>query len=568
MITKVRLRNFKRIEDETFELTDFDLLVGANNSGKSTLLQALAIWQYCVIEFHRSKRKGSRGIQIVLPNFTALSLPEFVLLWKDKNERKNVKAGNKTKPEFIMIDIEVFWLSSENKELSLTVQLRYQSPQSIYAIPVDGWEYFKKMEQSDGFPKIVYVPPFSALEPFEKWQDDGNIRQNVGKGQPGSVLRNLLYRVVDKPDIPIRENKDWMEIKERIYEWFGVNLNFPEYEKGISTMIGLSFSSGKKDYDIISSGSGFHQILTLLAFLYGYPGISTILFDEPDAHLHVNLQKKILQYFKKQNKIQFLIATHAEEFIKGVEVNSIISMLSGQPKRIQSTEHVVRAMSEVDNIVVVKTKQSPYILYVEGEDDERILSAWSNILSKNEIYNKFHVFTLGGSTKDEMKKRCDSHFNALKQINSDVKRVVLFDHDEDNSFHPDAGNPVIKEWKRKNIENYLLVPDAWKKAALDALKADSFDLYNSSYQEIIDAFFSEQGIMLPKGFSWLNVKANIFEVVDGKKILFENQDSLFQRLKETNDLKINRERIANNMTVDLLHNDIITFFEFLTSVTQ
>jgi AAA15 family ATPase/GTPase len=65
MIQKVRLKNFKRIEDETFNLTDFDLLVGANNSGKSTLLQALAIWQYCIEQFRRAKRSGSNGVQIV-----------------------------------------------------------------------------------------------------------------------------------------------------------------------------------------------------------------------------------------------------------------------------------------------------------------------------------------------------------------------------------------------------------------------------------------------------------------------------------------------------------------------
>ena len=125
-----------------------------------------------------------------------------------------------------------------------------------------------------------------------------------------------------------------------------------------------------------------------MAFLYGYPGIKTILFDEPDAHLHVNLQRKILNYFKQQKKIQFLIATHAEEFIKGTEVNSIISMLSGQLKRVQSTETVIKAMSEVDNRVIIRTEQSPYILYLEGEDDERLLLAWAANLGKTEVFNK------------------------------------------------------------------------------------------------------------------------------------------------------------------------------------
>ena len=88
MITKLTLRNFKSIGDQTYAFTDFDLLVGRNNSGKSTILQALAIWQFCVDEFHRAKRSGSTGIQIVLPNFTALPVPEFNLLWKNRTDRE------------------------------------------------------------------------------------------------------------------------------------------------------------------------------------------------------------------------------------------------------------------------------------------------------------------------------------------------------------------------------------------------------------------------------------------------------------------------------------------------
>jgi predicted ATPase len=568
MIHKVRLKNFKSIKDEIFELTDFDLLVGANNSGKSTLLQALAIWQYCVDQFRRSKRSGNSGIQIILPNFTALPLPEFALLWKDKIERRYPEVDGKKKQEFILVEIEVFWVNSQNDEKSLNVQLRYQSPQSVYAIPAQGWSDFKQLEQTKEFPRIVYVPPFSGLEPNEIWYDDANVRKNVGKAQPGSVLRNLLFRVIDRQDKPIRENQEWKEIVKKVNDWFRVELNAPLYIKGESIEIEVTYKSGVKDFDIISGGSGFHQILTLLAFFYGYPGITTILFDEPDAHLHVNLQKKILNYFLQQKKIQFLIATHAEEFIRGVEINSIISLLSGQPKRIQTTEAVVKALSEVDNMVVIKTKQSPYILYIEGEDDERLLSAWASALDKTKLLNKFHCYFLRGSSKASMKNHSDSHFTALQQINPQVKRLILFDYDSNISFHPEKDNPVLKEWKRKNIENYLLIPDAWKQAVLDALNLAEFDLYNSRYQDIIDSFFSEQNLTLPKGSTWSNVKANIFEVVDGKKILFENADSLFQRLKLIDNLNLNREKVAANMSIDLIHEDIKEFFNELEIVTS
>ena len=107
MITKLTLRNFKSVSEQTYEFTQFDLLVGRNNSGKSTVLQALAIWQFCVDEFHRSKRSGSTGIQVVLPNFTALPVPEFNLLWKDRTDRYWPLVDGKKKQEYILIGIDV-----------------------------------------------------------------------------------------------------------------------------------------------------------------------------------------------------------------------------------------------------------------------------------------------------------------------------------------------------------------------------------------------------------------------------------------------------------------------------
>jgi len=271
MITKLTLRNFKSIREQTYNFTHFDLLVGTNNSGKSTLLQALAIWQFCIDEFGRAKRRGKRGVQIVLPNFTALPVPVFNLLWRERTD---------------------------------------------------------------------YVPPFSGLEDREERRDDGPLRKQVGKAQPGSVLRNLLLRVWDK------DEQGWRDIQEIVKKWFSVELISPKYLAGVDTQITCEYKQGGKAYDIIAGGSGFHQTLTLLAFLYGYHP-TTILLDEPDAHLHVNLQRNVLDYFRffnskaQEKNIQFLISTHAEEFIRGVEVNQIISLLSGEPRRIKSTPEIL-----------------------------------------------------------------------------------------------------------------------------------------------------------------------------------------------------------------------------------
>ncbi len=56
MITQLTLHNFKNISEQTYSFSHFDLLVGRNNSGKSTILQALAIWQFCLDELDKTPR--------------------------------------------------------------------------------------------------------------------------------------------------------------------------------------------------------------------------------------------------------------------------------------------------------------------------------------------------------------------------------------------------------------------------------------------------------------------------------------------------------------------------------
>jgi predicted ATPase len=580
VITKLTLKNFKSIEEQTYEFAQFDLLVGRNNSGKSTILQALAIWQFCVDEFRRNIRgkSGKQGRQFVLPNFSALPLPEFNLLWREKVDRRYPIQGSK-KLEYVLIEIDVTWITDTPKpqQCSFGVKLRYSSPQTIYAIPSEGWEHFRELEgkpdQSDSLlPVIAYVPPFSGLEPNEEWRDDGPLRKQVGKAQPGSVLRNLLLRVWEE------NPKDWSEIQRVIQQWFNLGLREPQYNKGVDTQIICEYKQGGKSYDIISGGSGFHQTLTLLAFFYGHKP-TTILLDEPDAHLHVNLQREILDYFKNQKapqrNTQFLIATHAEEFIQGVDVRQIISLLDKAPKRVESTPAILSAMADVSNLEITQLSELaiPILLYVEGETDERLLRAWSSVLNMQDVLNRVCFRVMRGGSKDKMRMDSDRHFEGIKQVIPSTQRLILFDYDDVATFHPEENNPVLYEWRRKNIENYLLVSAAWVRAALHKIGVSDNDIFLSPIRELIENFFASENLTLPSGQSWRNVKANIFQVVNGKKILFENSDSLFQRLKSyylpiqsTSVLELTRETVAVNMIADEIHADIYNFFAKLNRI--
>ena len=175
---------------------------------------------------------------------------------------------------------------------------------------------------------------------------------------------------------------------------------------------------------------------------------------------------------------------------------------------------------------------------------------------------------MGGGSKADMKLRADEHFSALRQIIPSVKRLMLFDFDEaEGAFQPPANNPVLFEWKRKNIENYLLVPEAWRRAALLKLRLAADDLFAQSSLALINGFFDDENLTLPKGKSWRTVSANVFAVVDGKRLLFENTNSLFQRLKSHEpSLQIIREELASTMLADEIHNDVHDFIGKLKSM--
>jgi len=561
MITKMVIRNFKSIQEQSYSFTNFDLLVGPNNSGKSSILQALAIWQFCIDEFHRAKRHGKSGIQIVLPNFTALPVPEFNLLWTEKRDRKYLV---KDKPEYILIEIYVTWRGFDGKDETFGVKVRYNSPQTVYAIPTEGWDVFRQYDRDKSLPVTAYVPPFSGLEPTEEWKDISILRKQVGKGQPGSILRNLLLLVVRNYE------KDWDEINSIVQSWFGIKIEKPRYEQGVDTQITCEYID-KKHYDIIAQGSGFHQTLTLLAFLYGYKP-TTILLDEPDAHLHVNLQREILDYFRKKSAerdIQFLIATHAEELIKGVDANRVVSLLQHKPIRESSTPDIIGAMANVTNLEVNQLRSSPYLIYVEGDTDERILRTWGGSLGVETDVGKLCFRAMRDGSKKEMKKDANKHFRSIQQIIPEAKRLMIFDYDtEETAFHPEETNEVLFEWRRKNIENYLLVPDAWKKAVRLVLSSDD-DLFLSPYDQIIKQFFADENLTLPPNKKWGDLDSNVFMVVDGKKILFDAKNSLFNRLRKNNaELSITREVVAGAMSESEIHQDVKMLFEKISLMVK
>jgi predicted ATPase len=470
MLTRIKLEHFKRFASETFDLTNEVVLAGPNNSGKTTLLQAVAVWnlalQHWIAEHaESSKAKQRTGVPISRNNFTALPLREMNLLWFDRDtafsrgEKEGLDAGQ---PKLISITL---YGTDAGQDWHLTVTLRYTNKEQIHVkLADDDGHIITDVPPAAREIRIVHVPPFSGIGAEETGFQRGFQNRLVGQGKPGDILRNLLLEVyrADQTDTKML----WRGLTDDVYELFGYRIKDPQYAEATDAYIRIDYTQGdaKTTFDIASAGSGFHQVLTLLGFFYARPS-SVLLLDEPDAHLHVILQQKVydkLRSVSHRRGCQLLISTHSEVILEDTDAEQILSFY-GRPHRLAVDVHrdqVREALKRLSSMDILSAENRQNILYVEDESDFKILFEFARVLGHRfaEFAASPFVFPIHGRDVREAR----AHFFALKAIYPDIQGVLLLDGDNRNLPDREIGTDklTILRWRRYEIENYLLHPEA------------------------------------------------------------------------------------------------------------
>src|SRR5215813_4556646 len=94
MINRVTIRRFKRFREETFEMPGHIVFAGPNNTGKTTVLQAIAAWGLSVnrwkeLNDFRTHNAVYARAPIARQAFSAVPLQVFDLLWNQRNYVKS-----------------------------------------------------------------------------------------------------------------------------------------------------------------------------------------------------------------------------------------------------------------------------------------------------------------------------------------------------------------------------------------------------------------------------------------------------------------------------------------------
>jgi len=238
MISKVTVENFKKFKQEEFFLSHSVVLAGPNNSGKTSLLQAISIWWLALQKWRqgkgsaRSKATRRTGQAITRKDFTALPLSEFDLLWNERATalRKNECQGGEKPgtPRLLHITLEGPSKSNPNETWQLTMELRYQGPEQIYVKPLLP-EGASELPPEAADINIVHCPPFSGIGSEERKLDIGAQNLLIGEGKPGDIIRNLILEISE-------DDEKWDQFVKDIQKLFGFTLIKPDYAPSMPFM--------------------------------------------------------------------------------------------------------------------------------------------------------------------------------------------------------------------------------------------------------------------------------------------------------------------------------------------
>ncbi|MBA8833157.1 ATP-dependent nuclease [Rhizobium leguminosarum] len=494
MIKSVELRRFKRFEAGKIDVssTGVTLLAGPNNSGKSTLLHALAVWSFCVFVLRRGKGDASvlsgyegQGYGISDDDFNPINLPDLKHLWHGLKTQFPGEEG-------YSLSIRVEWVHPKHGKHHLKISLSLTNDR-LFIRAED-----TSLHTCSALPEIVYLPPVAGLDAKEPFATPALRRSLLGRGLAGSVLRNVLYDLRrtnekkraslkgKKDKIPpadlkaLRENDPWERLQATLRETFGFEITVAEYDETFHTTLQaftqpVLFDEASKRYrnngvkrDLMVEGAGALQWICVYAYAVA-PETDILLLDEPDAHLHTSLQNVLIDALEglvADGDKQVLLATHSREVLLGAPLEKIISFEKVKPHYLKNEADRVRMFSglgETYDPFIDRVRRVKRILFAENDSDFRALKSIAASLGRP--LDKVECYP----TTDAHKARRE-FFRKLEKGMPGIRALSVRDRDtaplntvceqtlRDKSDNHALLNFASRTFRRRELENYALVP--------------------------------------------------------------------------------------------------------------
>jgi predicted ATP-dependent endonuclease of OLD family len=457
-ITTVNFTNFKALRRYSISLQDVNILVGPNNCGKSTVLSGFRVLEYA-LRTAKSKKAArvinADGYQSYGHNVPEAHMPISL---------ENVHTDYSDAPSKIE-----FKLTNKN---TLTLYFPEGGGCVLY------WDALgTTVATPSAFVKhfpitIQVIPVLGPIEQEEVIVTDETVRRAAGTPRASRHFRNYW-----------RKNPDgFTKFKALIEEtWPGMSIKAPELTSVLEQRLVMFCSENRLDRELSWAGFGFQIWCQLLTHVSRCENSDLIVIDEPEVYLHPDIQRQLLGILREVNP-DFLLATHSTEILGEADPSEIllIDKTKNSAKRLKDVEGVQQALDSlgsVQNLTLTQLARTRRILFVEGANDYKILRRFARVCGLSALASGVGLtpFESGGFSSWE---RVNALSWGLKNtLGADIKIGAVYDHDYWCDEQIQATKHELSQQltfahvhHRKEIENYLLVPNVLARAFESAAK--------------------------------------------------------------------------------------------------
>lgn len=463
----VEIENFKRYgARQRIELEHPAVLIGPNNCGKTSVLQAIALWSIGLktwrSESENSKAEKKTGKALNRLNILSVPVPKTRHFWNNLRVTKKdlrITAG---------VDVD-------GAPQAVTMIFRHHaSDELVYCEPAP-----ESLENQMAFRAacnldVALLYPMSGISADEAVILPQRIEFLLGRGSTAEVLRNICLKVSEQsPD-------DWLSIAKLMQRLFHVELSQPKVNDkgGVDLAYLQDGTSGEMDLGM--SGRGFQQMLLIFAHLYLHKG-SVLLIDEPDAHLEILRQQQVyvlLRDIAHQNNCQVILVTHSEVLLREALDSNLSLILHGLVENLANRNDIRASLKHFGAEHYVRAKETGHVLYAEGGTDMDMLRAFAERLRHPvaeflEDGGKLNVYYLqdnfpdaNRSAEEELERveggyglSADKHYSALKRMLPDLRGLAIQDNDGRGRVEATQGDLTKLVWRRYEAENYFISPE-------------------------------------------------------------------------------------------------------------
>jgi energy-coupling factor transporter ATP-binding protein EcfA2 len=443
---------FKAFENFSIQLRRFNVLVGPNNAGKSTILAAFRILSAAIRRAESRKAEWIPGPEGRVSghkiDLSSISVAEENLFFNyDEDE-----------PAYIR-----FRLSSGN-----ILTLYFPEREVCFLIPdAQGRPCSTPATFKTNFRcPIGFVPILGPVEHREPLYDREAARLALFNYGAARNFRNIWYHYPDGFD----------EFRELVMKtWPGMDVMRPELDRSYARVrLHMLCPENRRPREIFWAGFGFQVWCQMLTHVIQSRGMALFLIDEPDIYLHSDLQRQLLGILRNLGP-DILIATHSTEIITECEIDDIVIIdkrrrRSSRIRRAGQLEEVFRALGSAVNPILTQLAKTRRVIFVEGADFQ-LFARFARKLGVDRIgyRSDFAVVPTEGFNPERI-RNLKAGMEAT--LGTPVAAAAILDRDyrsdrECAQIIAGCGNfcdlAVIHDCKE--IENFLLVPEAIDRAA-------------------------------------------------------------------------------------------------------